>query len=92
MLLDELDMKVLQENFDDETIRKLDIKNAAKIYCYLITNGVYYANDLFLGSLDLFLLTYEEFVERFERLKLELGNDFVEKLGEDSSFIEMMYQ
>ena len=33
----------------------------------------------------------EEFINRFEKLKTRLGTDFVDKLGEDSSLIEIMY-
>jgi len=59
---------------------------------YLQENNVYYAKDLLLSSLDLFLLPAEEFINRFEKLKTRLGTDFVDKLGEDSSLIEIMYE
>ena len=45
----------------------------------------------FLTSLDLFLLPSNEFINKFEKLKDKLGNDYVDKLGEDSSLIEIMY-
>ena len=38
--------------------------------------------NLFLTSLDLFLLNYEEFVKRFEVLKRKLGNEFVDNQEE----------
>lgn len=92
MNLDNLDIKVLRENFDDETIDKIDIDNVGKIFKYLKENDIYYANDLFTIFLDLFLLPYDSFVKQFEKLKNELGNDYVDKLGEDMSLIEIMYQ
>lgn len=91
MNFDEIDIKILYENFDEEIISQIDAQNTSKILDYLNKNGVYYAKDLLLNSLDLFLLNYEEFVKRFERLKLVLGKDFVYKLGEDASLIEIMY-
>lgn len=91
MKLDELDIKILHENFDEEMISQIDSNNVSKIFVYLEDNGVYYAKDLFLSSLDLFLLDYEEFVKRFEKLKNKLGSNFVDRLGEDSSLIEYMY-
>ena len=54
-------------------------------------NGIYYAKDLFLLSLDLFLLPYSEFVNKFEKLKQKLGNNYINKLSEDISLIEIMY-
>ena len=92
MNLDEIDIKLLKENFDEELIKQIDVNNVSVIFQYLENNGVYYAKDLFLTSLDLFLNTSEEFIKRFEHLKKKLGPDFVDKLGEDSSLIEIMYE
>ena len=92
MILDEIDRKILKENFDNELIDKIDIDNTVRILKYLDNNGIYYAKDLLLNSLDLFLLSFDDFVKQFEKLKTRLGNDYVEKLGEDSSLIEIMYE
>ena len=46
MNIDEMDIKVLKENFDQETIRKVDSKNTAEIINYLLDNGVYFAKDV----------------------------------------------
>ena len=35
MELDNLDIKVLRENFDDDTINKIDMDNVSKIIVYL---------------------------------------------------------
>ena len=91
MILDEIDMQVLRENFDEETINEIDYYNVNRILDYLNQNGVYYAKDLFLSSLDLFLLPYDEFVARFDKLKNILGEDFVDILDiklDDTFFLE----
>lgn len=92
MELDHLDIRILQENFDDETISKIDVENVYKIFKYLKENNVYYAKDLFITSLDLFLLPLDQFINQFEKLKSKLGEKYVEKLGEDTSLIEIMYE
>ena len=92
MELDEIDIKVLRENFDDETISEIDNENVSKIMKYLIDNGVYYAKDLFISSLDLFLLPSDNFIDQFEKLKTKLGSNYVEELGEDTSLIKLMYE
>ena len=92
MILDEIDIKILKENFDEELISQIDADNIAKILNYLNDNGIYYAKDLLLNSLDLFLYPSEIFIKKFEHLKDILGIDFVDKLGEDSSLIEIMYE
>ena len=92
MNLDEIDIKILKENFDEELITQIDSDNVLKILKYLENNGIYYAKDLFLTSLDLFLYPLDVFIRKFEKLKEKLGTDFVNKLGEDSSLIEIMYE
>lgn len=90
--LDEIDMKILKENFDEDMIQQMDEENIDKILYYLEENTVDYAKDLLISSLDLFLLPAEDFIKQFEKLKKELGENFAEKLGEDISLIEIMYQ
>ena len=92
MKFDEIDIKILKENFDEEMIEQINLENVSKILKYLNDNMVYYAKDLLLSSLDLFLLPVEQFIKKFENLKNKLGPNFVEKLGEDVSLIEIMYE
>lgn len=92
MSLDEIDIKILKENFDENLIKQIDSDNVLKILKYLENNGIYYAKDLFLTSLDLFLYPLDVFIRKFERLKEKIGEDFINKLGEDSSLIEIMYE
>ena len=92
MNLDEIDIKILKENFGEELITQIDTDNVSKIFKYLEDNGIYYAKDLFLTSLDLFLYSLDDFIKKFENLKNRLGEDYINKLGEDSSLIEIMYE
>ncbi len=87
----ENDIKILKENFNEDMIKELDMENVKIIIDYLLRNKVYYAKDLLLNSLDLFLLDSNIFIEKFENLKMKLGSNYVDKLGEDMSLIELMY-
>ena len=79
MNIDELDIKVLKENYDIDEIKNIDINNVSKI-------------NKFLSNLDLFLLPCDIFIKKFELLKQKQGDNFVDKLGEYSSLIELMYE
>ena len=92
MQLDNIDIKILKENFDEEIISNLDYENVSKIYNYLINLGVYYAKDLFISDASLFLLDYELFVEKFQKLKNKLGDNYIDMLGQDCSLIDSMYE
>lgn len=92
LVLDELDIKDLEEVYDEALIKRLDVDNVGAIYKYLIDNGIYYVKDLFIENLELFLLEKDMFIEKFEKLKQEVGNDYIEIIGRDSSFLEIMYK
>lgn len=89
--LDELDYKILKENFDEGTINSINHDNATKIFEYLNNNGIYDVKALLLTFYDLFLLPYEEFIKKFEYLKIQLGPDYMNKISENISLIELMY-
>ena len=42
MILDEIDKKVLTENFDSDLINQMDANNVAKIIKYLEESDIYY--------------------------------------------------
>ncbi len=92
MSLDEIDLKILLENFDKETIARLDYNNLKNIMIYLHKNGIYYLKDLLISSFDLFLLPADTFIQQFEKLKIKLGSDYIEKLASDEGLIEIMYE
>lgn len=92
MEFDELDIKMLKENVDDESLALIDTLNVSKIIAYLKNNNVYYYKDLFITFFDLFLLDANVFEEKFENLKATLGPNYVDKLGDDFSLIELMYK
>ena len=88
---DEDDIIQLKETFDSEVLKKIDYANLIKRYEYLISERVYFAKDILLEYLDLFLTDYAEFKNLFERLKRDLGSDYIEKLEQDISLLETYF-
>ena len=80
------------ENFDNETIGNIDYNNLQGIMIYLHKNEIYYLKDLLISSFDLFLLPNTTFIQQFEKLKIKLGSDYVEKLASDEGLIDIMYE
>ena len=77
---DEDDIIQLKETFDSEVLKKIDYENLIECYEYLISERVYFAKDILLEYLDLYLIDYDEFKNLFESLKRDLGSDYIEKL------------
>ena len=91
LYLDDIEKEFLFENYDEDIINKLDNVNCNKIYNYLIDNGIYYAKDLFISNVDLFLLDFEDFKIKFGKLKEKLGNDYIELIAENGDLLDNMY-
>lgn len=88
---DEDDIIHLKETFDSELLNKIDYENLIKCYEYLISERIYFAKDILLEYLDLFLIYYDEFKAKFENLKKDLGSDYVEKLEQNIALLETYF-
>ena len=89
--LDETDIEDIKEMYDDYMIEQVDIENVNTIYDYLIKQGISYVKDIFISNMELFLLNSNEFIEKFERIKEEIGEDYANEIEEDFSLLEKMY-
>ena len=82
----------LLDMYDEDLINSLDMFNVNKILNYLTDKGVYYARDILDERLELFFLDCDEFIKRFEELIGKIGDNYVDVIGEDSSYLDMMYK
>ena len=89
--LDEIDLKNIEEMYDEYTVNQIDKDNVMEIYNYLIDQGIYYASDIFVERLELFIQNSEDFIRKFEELKIEIGMEYIEKIGEDTGLLDKMY-
>lgn len=89
--LDEIDIEDIHEMYDEYLISQLNEENVKKIYSYLIEQGIYYAKDIFIERLELFTIDSEEFIEKFEKIKQKIGNDYVDEIIEDSDLLDELY-
>ena len=90
--LDEIDKKDITEMYDEYTLNQLDSDNVNIIYNYLLEQGIDFAKDIFIERLELFLMDNKEFIEKFEMIKQEIGNNYVEIIEENTEILDKMYQ
>lgn len=82
-MLDEIFSK-----YENEFIKCLDKENIINIINFLQSENVDYIDELLTNYLELFLIEYEEFKNRFNKLKNTYGNDLVEKIADDLTILE----
>ena len=89
-MFNEDEIKNIINSFDSELVKKINVDNLSKIYKYLLNNGIYFAKDLVVDYLDMFINDYEDFRVRFEKLKNSLGSNYIEVLENDSTLWESL--
>ncbi len=90
-LFDKEDIEQLNETYDEGFLNNIDFNNFTKIYQYLISNGIYFAKDLVLEYLNIFVIDYNEFKNIFEKMKNELGKNYIVKLEDDITILNKYF-
>lgn len=83
-----MNIESLIDKFEVSVLKKIEKDNFKKIINFLIDEKVDYIDELIDNYLDLFIIDYEEFKIRFNRLKEYYGNNLVNLISEDMSILE----
>lgn len=86
--LSEYNLDSLYTIYDEELINSVEEKNFLKIIQYLIKNNIDFIEDIVVSYLDLFLIDYDVFVEKFEILKVKYGSNISNKISHNLQILE----
>ncbi len=89
-ILDEESIDNLYDTFEESVLKKLDEENIKKIIAYLQDNKIEIILDMLTNYIDLFILDYQEFVKRFNKLKEKYGINLNELLNYKLDILEEM--
>lgn len=81
-------MNNLFNQYEKDLFLNLDKDNYKKILDFLYIEVPEYTEDIITNYLDLFLINYEEFKDKYNKLKDKYGINF---LKEDISILEQIY-
>ena len=81
-------MNNLFNQYEKDLFLNLDKDNYKKILDFLYIEVPEYTEDIVTNYLDLFLINYEEFKDKYNKLKDKYGINF---LKEDISILEQIY-
>lgn len=91
LILSKEQIEEIIDTFEEGVLLKLDGDNIQKILSYLKEQKIYYMEDILVQYLDLFLMSYDEFVRKFEQLKAKYFANFVEYLAYHFDILEEIY-
>ena len=77
--------------FEDDVFKNIDIDNMSKIIKFLSDNGCNYIDELLSDYLDLFLIEYKEFIDKYNKLNIKYNNNFLEEASIDMNILEEFY-
>lgn len=89
-ILTEAQISEIEETFSEGILDKLNEDNLKSIIIYLQKNQIYFIEDILIQYLDLFLMEKEQFIKKFEILKLKYSYNFVEILAHNLNILEEM--
>ncbi len=90
-VLSDSDISEIALMYDENFLLSLDSENIERIVNYLIKQNVSCTKAILLYHLDLFLLDFEEFKEKFLKLKEKMGDDFILALNYRVDLIEKVW-
>lgn len=87
-ILNEEQISEIEDTFDEGILNNLNEDNLKFIITYLQMNQIYFVEDILIQYLDLFLIEKEQFIKKFEILKLKYSHNFIEILAHNLSILE----
>ena len=80
-------LDIIYSNYDEDYINGLDEENFIKIYNLFKEYNFYFINDIILNYLEIFEMDYDNVEDKLIELKEKLGNNFVQIIGNDMSYL-----
>lgn len=85
-----LDKDDILSKFEPYIIEQLDEDNLNKIIDFLIFEKVKYIEDILNNYIDIFIIDYNEFVKKFNKLKVKYGNNLSYMINENMDILEKL--
>lgn len=86
--LDEFYLGELFQNYDINYLKNVEEVNFGKVYNVLRKYHFDYIEDIILGYLEIFEMDPMIVEDKILKLKKILGDNYVDKIGEDLSYLE----
>lgn len=89
-LLTNDELEEIKNTYNESIFNNLDDGNVEKIIEYLKENKINFYVDIVKNYLEIFLLDYKEFKEKFEIIKNKYGESYLEILALNLQIFEVM--
>ena len=84
-----IDYQDIYNKFEENILRKINFDNMNKILTFLSNNNVKYLEDIVNNYIDIFIIDYEEFVNKYNELNIEYNNELYKKINDNIETLEL---
>ena len=84
-----IDYQDIYNKFEKHVLEKLNIDNVNKILTFLSNNNIKYLEDIVNNYIDIFIIDYEEFVNKYNELNSEYNNELYKKINDNIETLEL---
>lgn len=86
--LDDLRLKILYTNYNEDYLNSLEESSFEEIYTLLKEKGFYYTNDIILNYLELFTIDKKYVEKSLNEISSLIKENYVEYLGKNMSLFD----
>ena len=86
--LDFDDIEELYDNYDVNVLNNIDKDNFDKVYNLFKEYKFDFIEDIIVKYFDIFILEYKNVDDRLNRLVKALGDNYIDIIGNDMSYLE----
>lgn len=84
-------MNEILDKYSDALLKNIDIDNMKKIMIFLQNNNCDYIEDIIEDYLDIFVIDYNLFANKFNNLNQKYNDEFLTLAKEDMNLFEELF-
>lgn len=84
-----IDYQDIYNKFEENILGKINFDNMNKILTFLSNNNVKYLEDIVNNYIDIFIIDYEEFVNKYNELNIEYNNELYKKINDNIETLDL---
>ena len=86
--LDDLRLKILYTNYNEDYLNSLEESSFEEVYTLLKEKGFYYTNDIILNYLELFTIDKKYVEKSLDEISHLVKENYIEYLGKNMSLFD----
>ncbi|MBE6161497.1 MAG: hypothetical protein E7158_04680 [Firmicutes bacterium] len=84
-----IDYQDIYNKFENNVLKRIDVENVKKILMFLSENGVNCIEDIVNNYIDILIIDYENFINKYNELDIKYNNKLNNMINENMEILEL---